>query len=164
MSLEEKIKALASSIASDIKTKQPVLINENNVKSINNKNLLGNGKITILGSRTFVFGGTGTPAIGSNLLPLSCTNFYGIFRTWRLTVKNAPFNGSFVLRLYSSTSEELTDKIEVLTVTLNENVKTVSGSLNNIIANNKFLSLDIISVNQVSDWKLEIRQDELEDN
>lgn len=160
MSLISRITALANAVATDIKNKQNLLVNETNIKSINNNNVLGFGKLTVLGNRTFVFGGTGVPGIGNNLTPLVSTNFGGILKKWRFSCKNAPTGGSFVIKIFSSTSEELTNRTELITATIVQNTKTITGDINIAINADVFLTLDVISVNDASDWKFELRQDE----
>jgi hypothetical protein len=175
MSLRERITALSQQIASDVRS----LINALSGKVDNtapSSTFLGRrtpgvgpleplspseAKVlleptNILGSRTIVFGGTGVPETGTNMTPLVVTNFYGRMLDARLTVKTPPSGGAFVLRVFSSSNDDLSDPTQILEISLGSTFRTISTTIDSIVAKNRFLSLNIVSVNGAADWKLEL--------
>jgi hypothetical protein len=175
MSLRERITALSQQIATDIKSIITALSgkvdNAAPASTFLGRRTAGVGPVeqltpseakvlleptNILGSRTIVFGGTGVPETGTNMTPLVTTNFYGYMGDVRLTVKTPPSGGAFVLRVFSSTNDDLSDATQILELSLGSGFRTISSSVDSIVQKNRFLSLNIVSVNGAADWKLEM--------
>lgn len=175
MSFQTRVTDALLEIAADIKSiflsivsingilsnKQDTLVSGTNIKTINNYTVVGAGNQKILGSRVIVFGGTGTPVIGTNVAPPVTSMFYGYANNWKITAKTPPNGGALSLSLYISFNADLSSPVLFKTMDLPNGVQSAQGTIADILPNGAFFILDINSVNGAADWKLEILHEEL---
>lgn len=131
MSLETRISALITSIASSIKTKQATLVSGTNIKKLNNVTVLGSGNSNIFGNYLTVLTKTANYTIGiyDYYIRVSCSTV-----DINITLPTAPTIGTtFVIKKIDSTTKKvsiigtvdglttqaLTEQYDTITVTYN---------------------------------------------
>lgn len=163
MSLQTRLTTLINTIANDVKAlisgKQPNLVAGTNIKNINGSSPLGSGNLVVYGSRTFVFGGTGTPVVGNDLTPRVMTNFKGQFTRINAHAKTPPSGGSFTINIEQSATNNFSSGVtSVATISITTGTLSNGADIAVNVNENVFLRLNITAVNGAADWTVELRE------
>lgn len=108
------------------------------------------------GTRTYTFGGTGTPTVGTDKAPWIRVMSAMTAVSASLVTKTAPSGGSFVVAILRSTDGGTSFPTTVTTFTLTTGNKVVTTTPTTALAIGDLLRVDITSVNGAADWNAEL--------
>jgi hypothetical protein len=134
--------------------KQATLVSGTNIKTINEKAIVGAGDLVVFGSRVFTFGGTGVPTVGDDKTNWLATHTYTKALKLRLFAKTAPSGGSFTVVVKAG--DGTTFPTTVGTVSLGSGVRINSATISTEMVEGTLLCLDITAVNGAADWTCQL--------